>query len=129
MNLQKFYKNKKILITGHTGFKGSWLSIWLLRLGAEVTGYALDPYTPKDNFVLASLSEKMNDIKGDIRDFKNLNSVIETYKPEIRDAHKIYPKNSLIFFNIKSISSLIIPGQTPIQNVEFIIISEFGNIL
>ncbi|MHB1696725.1 MAG: CDP-glucose 4,6-dehydratase [bacterium] len=78
-----FYENKKVLITGHTGFKGSWLSIWLLRLGAEVMGYALDPYTPKDNFVLTNLSEKMTDIRGDIRDFKRLNSIVGEYKPEI----------------------------------------------
>ena len=46
------YKNKTVLVTGHTGFKGSWLSIWLRELGANVIGYALDPYTEKDNFVL-----------------------------------------------------------------------------
>ena len=82
-NFNSYFKNKKILITGHTGFKGSWLSIWLLKLGAEVAGYALDPYTPYDNFVLARLSEKMSDIRGDIRDFNKLNSSVNNYKPEI----------------------------------------------
>ena len=82
-NFDGYFRNKKILITGHTGFKGSWLSIWLLRLGAEVAGYALDPYTPDDNFVLARLSEKMSDIRGDIRDFNKLNSAVDNYKPEI----------------------------------------------
>ena len=47
-----FYKGKRVLVTGHTGFKGSWLSIWLHELGAEVVGVALDPYSDKDNYVL-----------------------------------------------------------------------------
>ena len=47
-----FYRGKRVLVTGHTGFKGSWLSIWLHELGAEVIGVALEPQTPKDNFVL-----------------------------------------------------------------------------
>ena len=78
-----FYKNKKVLITGHTGFKGSWMAIWLLQLGAKVIGYALDPYTPKDNFVITDLTHKMIDIRGDIRDFEKFNFVVEKYKPEI----------------------------------------------
>ena len=85
-NFSKFssyFINKKILITGHTGFKGSWLSICLLRLGAEVAGFALDPYTLDDNFVLARLSEKMSDTRGDIRDFNKLNSAVNNFKPEI----------------------------------------------
>lgn len=76
------YKNKKVLITGHTGFKGSWLAIWLHELGAKVIGYALEPYTEKDNFVLSQLSEKIIDIRGDIRDSSKLQSVFETYQPE-----------------------------------------------
>ena len=83
MNFEKYYKDKKILVTGHTGFKGSWLSLWLLKLGADVVGYALDPYTSKDNFVVSGLSERMEDIRGDIRDFEKFNSVVKKYKPEI----------------------------------------------
>jgi len=83
MNFKNFYKNKKVLVTGHTGFKGSWLSLWLLKLGADVIGYALDPYTSKDNFVVSGLSKKMVDIRGDIRDFEKFNSVVKKYKPEI----------------------------------------------
>ncbi len=84
MNLfNNIYKNKRILVTGHTGFKGSWLCIWLKELGAEVIGYALDPYTDKDNFVLSGLSEKIVDIRGDIRDKEKLEKVFEDYKPEI----------------------------------------------
>lgn len=84
MNLfNNIYRGKKVLVTGHTGFKGSWLSIWLKELGAEVIGYSLDPYTEKDNFVLAGLQDKMVDIRGDIRDKKHLEEVFNKYKPEI----------------------------------------------
>lgn len=82
-NFNNVYKGKKVLVTGHTGFKGSWLSIWLRELGAEVIGYSLDPYTEKDNFVLSHLSEKIVDIRGDIRDRKHLREVFNKYKPEI----------------------------------------------
>ena len=78
----KFYKNKKIFITGHTGFKGSWLSIWLNMMGADVIGYALKPYTNKDNFILAKLEEKITHIIGDVRDYENLFGVFKKYEPE-----------------------------------------------
>ena len=61
--LEKAFTGKNILITGHTGFKGSWLSIWLKELGAEVIGYALDPYTENDNFVRSNLKDKIIDIR------------------------------------------------------------------
>lgn len=76
------YKGKTVLVTGHTGFKGSWLSIWLNELGANVIGYSLDPYTEKDNFVLSGIGEKMVDIRGDIRDREKLNEVFNKYMPE-----------------------------------------------
>lgn len=82
-NFNNVYKGKKVLVTGHTGFKGSWLSIWLRELGAEVIGCSLDPYTEKDNFVLSHLSEKIVDIRGDIRDRKHLRKVFDKYQPEI----------------------------------------------
>lgn len=82
-NLRNTYMGKRVLVTGHTGFKGSWLSIWLNELGAKVIGYALDPYSEKDNFVLSKLSDKIIDIRGDIRDRKHLNEVFNKYKPEI----------------------------------------------
>jgi CDP-glucose 4,6-dehydratase len=80
--LKRCYKNKRVLVTGHTGFKGSWLSLWLKELGAEVIGYALDPYTQKDNFVLSRLSRSMIDIRGDIRDHGKLQKVFKKYSPE-----------------------------------------------
>lgn len=84
MNLfNDIYRGKKVLVTGHTGFKGSWLSIWLKELGADVIGYSLDPYTEKDNFVLSGLKDKLVDIRGDIRDRKHLEEVFSKYKPEI----------------------------------------------
>lgn len=76
------YKNKTVLVTGHTGFKGSWLSIWLRELGANVIGYALDPYTEKDNFVLTKLENKITDIRGDVRDKEHLEKVFKQYKPD-----------------------------------------------
>lgn len=80
---QTFWKGKRVLVTGHTGFKGSWLCIWLLKMGAEVIGYGLAPLTERDNFVKCSLSERMTDIRGDIRDAKHLQQVFDTYLPEI----------------------------------------------
>ncbi len=80
---EDFFKGKTILITGHTGFMGSWLSIWLKELGAEIIGYALPPYTKEDNYVVTKLDEKITSIIGDVRDFENLKSVFNKYKPEI----------------------------------------------
>lgn len=78
------FKNKTVLITGHTGFKGSWLSIWLYSLGAKVIGYSLNPVSEKDNFVLSGIGSKIEaDIRGDLSDITLLHSVFEKYKPEI----------------------------------------------
>jgi len=76
------FKNKIVLITGHTGFKGSWLSIWLRELGANVIGYALEPYTKRDNFVVSGLKDKITHHIGDVRDYDKLKKVFDTYKPE-----------------------------------------------
>ncbi len=67
-DLKNFYKDKKIFITGHTGFKGSWLSIILDNFGSHLTGYAKDCTTEKDNFILSGMTDKMKDIRGDILD-------------------------------------------------------------
>ncbi len=78
-----FYKNKKVLITGHTGFKGSWFCRILLNLGANVTGYSLQPLTQPDLFSLADVESKMSSVIGDVRDLKHLQHVFAEAKPEI----------------------------------------------
>ncbi|MDU3336063.1 CDP-glucose 4,6-dehydratase [Paraclostridium bifermentans] len=77
------YKDKVVLVTGHTGFKGSWLTIWLELLGAKVIGYSLEPNTNPSLFKVCELENDIVSILGDIRDEKNLHIVIEKYKPEI----------------------------------------------
>jgi CDP-glucose 4,6-dehydratase len=78
-----FYRSKRILITGHTGFKGSWLAIWLHELGAEVIGLALDPFSDRDNYVLSGIQDKIIDLRGDIRDGQLVKDVFHKYQPEI----------------------------------------------
>ena len=79
-----FYKNKRVLVTGHTGFKGSWLSIWLHEMGAEVVGVALDPYSERDNYVLSGIGQKIEaDLRADIRDDERLKEIFREYQPEI----------------------------------------------
>lgn len=80
---KNFWKDRTVLITGHTGFKGSWLCVWLLSLGAKVVGYALEPHTEQDNFVLSNVGDKIVDVRGDIRDRRKLANVFLQYKPEI----------------------------------------------
>src|ERR1043165_6211018 len=81
--LKTLYKGKKVLVTGDSGFKGSWLCIWLREMGAEVTGYALPPLTPRDNFVTTRLAEKINHVDGDIRDLDKLSKLFAQTRPEI----------------------------------------------
>lgn len=80
---KKFWKDKKVFITGHTGFKGSWLSIWLNELGANVTGYSLPPETNPNMFTSTMLESKINNIYGDVRDYDNLKRQIILSKPDI----------------------------------------------
>lgn len=86
MNKQKimdFYKGKKVLVTGHTGFKGSWLVKMLVMSGAEVTGYALEAPTNPSLFELAGLKDSIKSVVGDVRDFDHLNHVMDEVQPEI----------------------------------------------
>ncbi|MDA9371648.1 CDP-glucose 4,6-dehydratase [Porticoccaceae bacterium] len=80
---REFWRGKRVFLTGHTGFKGSWLSLWLQRLGAELTGYALDPPTAPSLFQIANVSAGMHSIIGDIRDYDALYGAIQATKPEI----------------------------------------------
>lgn len=78
-----FYKDKKVFVTGHTGFKGTWLCRMLVNAGAEVTGYSLEAPTEPNLFALAGLEEKMTSIIGDIRDLASLKAAFDMTKPEI----------------------------------------------
>ena len=78
-----FWKDKEVLITGHTGFKGSWLSLWLQKLGANVLGYALSPPTQPSLFEVACVADGMTSITGDVRDLEHLQAVIAEHRPEI----------------------------------------------
>lgn len=79
----EFYRGKKVLVTGHTGFKGTWMCTVLLQAGAEVTGYALEPPTSPNLFELADLAQKIDPVIGDIRDLEHLKAVFEKVQPEI----------------------------------------------
>ena len=78
-----FWKNKKVLLTGHTGFKGSWLSIWLKKLGAELVGFSKDIPTKPSLFEVAKVSEGMISITGNIEDFTAVQKIVKENKPEI----------------------------------------------
>lgn len=78
-----FWTDKRVLLTGHTGFKGSWLSLWLQSLGVELVGYALAPPTNPSLFESAALAKGMTSVVGDIRDLEHLRAVFAKYQPEI----------------------------------------------
>ena len=78
-----FWKNKRVLITGHTGFKGSWLTIWLKSLGVDLVGYALPPSTKPSIFEACNLNKHIHCIEGDIRDLHKLTEVFKSFNPEI----------------------------------------------
>lgn len=83
VNLADFYRGKRVLITGHTGFKGSWLCLWLHKLGAEITGYALDPPTKPSLFELAGVDGLVHSVIHDIRDLETLKRALLGARPEI----------------------------------------------
>lgn len=79
----EFYRNKKVLVTGHTGFKGSWLCKLLENYGAEVIGYSLNPPTEPSLFKIANIESDVKSIIGDIRDLSKLKEVFDDFQPEI----------------------------------------------
>ncbi len=80
---RSFWRGRRVFLTGHTGFKGSWLSLWLNALGADVTGYALDPPTRPSLFEQANVAEKVRSLHGDIRDFGRLKGAMVECRPEV----------------------------------------------
>ncbi len=83
MNFLKFYKNKRVLVTGHTGFKGGWLAIWLNMIGAKVIGYSLGPLYENGIFQSSGITSLISDYRADIRDLNKLIDVFEEEQPEI----------------------------------------------
>ncbi len=79
----EFWRGKRVFLTGHTGFKGSWLALWLHRLGAHVMGFSLEPPTQPNLFQIASVYDGITDLRGDIRDLETLKSAMSTQRPEI----------------------------------------------
>lgn len=80
---RSYWQGRTVFLTGHTGFKGAWLSLWLESLGANVTGYALDPPTQPSLFELAGVASSVHSICGDIRDFQRLKSVLGECRPDV----------------------------------------------
>ena len=78
-----FWKNKKVLLTGHTGFKGSWLSLWLQKLGVDLIGFSKSVPTKPSLFELADVGKNMTSIMGDITSIENITNVVKQHNPEI----------------------------------------------
>jgi CDP-glucose 4,6-dehydratase len=78
-----FYRGKTVLVTGHTGFKGSWLAAWLAELGARVVGYALEPPTPQNAFTALGLAERITHVHGDVRDAEHVLETVRRHRPEV----------------------------------------------
>ncbi len=82
-DLRAAFAGRTVLVTGHTGFKGSWLSLWLRELGAEVTGYALDPPTEPSLFVDADVDAAVTSVIGDVRDLDHLCATVDAHRPSV----------------------------------------------
>lgn len=78
-----FWHGRRVFVTGHTGFKGAWLSLWLQQMGAELTGYALPPATSPNLFDVAGVERGMRSITGDVRDLPALQSAMQQAQPEV----------------------------------------------
>ncbi len=115
VNLKLFnsiYKNKKVLITGHTGFKGTWLTLWLLLLGAKVCGFSNNQITKPSLFNILKIRKKIKDCRGDIANYTKISKVVKDFQPEIifhLAAQSLVRKsyiNPLETFNTNSIGTL-----------------------
>ncbi len=82
-NFPEVFRGRRVLVTGHTGFKGSWLSLWLRQMGAQVMGYALPPERPDDHFNLLGLEKLIEHVTGDIRDIDAVRKAFDQFQPEI----------------------------------------------
>ena len=78
-----FWRGRRVLLTGHTGFKGAWLALWLGELGARVTGFAGPPPSDPSLFALARAGERLDDVRGDVRDAAAVRAAVERARPEI----------------------------------------------
>lgn len=81
--LTTFYRDKTVLVTGHTGFKGGWLVSWLREMGAEVVGYALEPHTEPNLFEAAGIADKVRSVFGDVRDLPALKATVTEHQPDL----------------------------------------------
>src|SRR6266511_1255728 len=79
----EFWRGKRVLVTGHTGFKGSWLCLWFEAAGANVVGYSLPPPTKPSHFELADAGRSVRTITGDVRDYERLKAALAEHRPEI----------------------------------------------
>ena len=77
------WQGRRVFLTGHTGFKGGWLSLWLAGRGAQIRGYALDPATEPNLFTAASVASVLDDVRGDIRDYAKLEASMTEFAPEV----------------------------------------------
>src|SRR6266511_2347756 len=78
-----FWKSRRVFLTGHTGFKGSWLALWLEALGAGVCGYALKPPTEPNHYSLLGLEGKIRSVRGDVRELDSLEAAMVAFAPEV----------------------------------------------
>ena len=79
----KYYRGKKVFLTGHTGFKGSWLTLLLKKFGAEIRGFSLKPHTEPNHFSMLGVEDEISNVTGDIRNYNELKNAITEFEPEI----------------------------------------------
>jgi CDP-glucose 4,6-dehydratase len=82
-NLVSLWQGRRVFLTGHTGFKGGWLALWLARLGAQIRGYALAPVTEPNLFTVAGVGSVLDDVRGDLLDRERLEAVVQEFAPEV----------------------------------------------